>query len=76
MAVLKSPPAAAIFSPISEQKEPSSIRGFQVFPGHPGLGAGQGRAGSKGREGIASTRLAKQLPEEGKNSDTREQTQN
>lgn len=47
MAVLKSPQGDAIFSPISEQKEPSSIRALQVFPGHPRLGAGQAARGGR-----------------------------
>lgn len=47
MAVLKSPPAVAIFSPISEQKEPSSIRALQVFPGHPRLGAELAASGGR-----------------------------
>lgn len=45
--VLKSPAAVAIFSPISEQKEPSTIRALQVFPGHPRLGAGQAASGGR-----------------------------
>lgn len=75
--VLKSPAAVAIFSPISEQKEPSSIRALQVFPGHPRLGAEQaaseegqcihqaGQAAARGGEGML-----------GQNSDPREQTHN
>lgn len=72
---LKSPAAVAIFSPISEQKEPSSIGALQVFPGHPRLGAEQaasegghcihqaGQTAARGGEGML-----------GQNSDTREQT--